>query len=412
MSGRAAPLPLIVLAASARALAECLRRADLPANGAPLLAVDAFGDDDLRAVVAGWQQLPLADFSSPDRVEAALGSVLQGSVLQSAGPATPPRADVLLGGGFDGAVEVLRALSVHYRLLNATPEAWLAARDPLLFTRLGIAAPETCLEPPGDMRGWLRKTTRSSAGMGVRTAASVAQGPLADRGTGAVYWQRRVQGTPVSLLFCAHAGGVVPAGINRQWCSPAPQMPFRFGGVAGGLDPGPEVRAMLLDAAARITAATGLRGLCSLDAVIDRHGSAQALEVNPRPGASSELYDRAAPGLMNLHRAAVRGESLPDWTPPRGSRALAVVYADVALRAGVRPVAASDWREGVTAKVGEPLCTVHAAGADAGTSQRRAAATAGRVRRCARAFATSSALSVAPASPVAPDSKDFFTMPL
>lgn len=381
--------PLVILAASARALAECLRRAGLPSGGAPLLAVDAFGDDDLMAVVDGWHPLALANLCEPQRVLAAVGAVLQvrgaarrpgrsdrhGGQDPAMSAVCSSPAAVLLGGGFDGAPAVLDALSQRHRLLNASPATWLAAREPLLFDRLGIAAPETRLDRPADLRGWLRKTVGSSAGLGVGIAAAEAAAGVR------VVWQRRVAGTPASLLFCAHADGILPIGFNRQWCSPTPDLPFRFGGVASCFDPGETARVQMLDAAARVTAETGLRGLCSLDVVVDPHGDAFALELNPRPTASVELYDRDAPGLLRLHLAAVAGETLPDWRPSAGGRAIAIVHASARLRLAEPPPAVADWHRGAEVGVGDPLCTVHATGPDATVAMRRARSSAGRLLR-------------------------------
>jgi len=375
MTGAADATPLVILAASARALAECLRRAGLPGEGRPLLAVDAFGDDDLMAAVDGWRHIALDELSQPARVQAVLGAF--------------PGAEVLIGGGFDGAFDVLRTLAADHRLLNAPPDTWRAARDPLLFARLDIDAPETRLQPPADPRGWLCKRRRSSAGLGVRRASDVAVLEPA-QGDGGLYWQRRIVGTPVSLLFCAHASGVVSVGINLQWCSPAPGLPFRFGGIASGFDPGEGPRAVLMAAAEWISVATGLRGLCSLDAVIDRRGRVHALEVNPRPTASVELYDRESPGLMALHRAAVLGHPLPTWAPAPVSRALALVRAPVGVRAGGPPRGCSDWRDGAVVDAGDPLCTVHAEAVDAQTAMHRARCAAASLRRRLRGDAAGS----------------------
>jgi len=380
---------LVVVAASARGLAEWLRRAGWPDRGAPLLAVDAFGDEDLLAAVDGWRQLSLPDLRRPQRVVAAVEALLARQAALG-GLRTPPagaadhQVDVLLGGGFDGAAAVLHGLADRYRVLNTSPQSWAAARDPLLFTRLGILTPETRVSPPPSPVGWLRKDADGSAGLAVSAAAAPPQSPVAAaRPRGSAYWQRRSVGVPVSLLFCAHAGGVLPVGVNRQWCSPAPGLPFRFGGVASGFEPAPArgdaVRAQLLDAAVRVTAATGLRGLASLDAMLDRSGQVHALELNPRPTASVELYDREAPGLLRLHIAAVLGQALPQWVAPSGSRALAVVYARHLRVAGPRPGSASDWRCGATVAAGAPLCTVHAAAADALAAMRRARAAARRL---------------------------------
>jgi hypothetical protein len=381
---------LVLVAASARALAECLRRTGLPDRGTPLLAVDAFGDEDLLAAVDGWRQLPLPDLRRPQRVVATVEALLASHAALS-GPRTPPavaagcRVDVLLGGGFDGSAAVLRRLADRYRVLNTSPHSWAAARDPLLFMRLGIRTPETRVSPPTSPFGWLRKDANGSAGLAVSAAAVPPLQPpvAAARPRGSLYWQRRSVGVPVSLLFCAHAGGVLPVGVNRQWCSPAPGLPFRFGGVASGFEPGPAygdaVCTQLLAAADRLTAATGLRGLASLDAMLDRDGQVDALELNPRPTASVELYDRDAPGLLRLHIAAVLGQALPQWFAPSGSRALAVVYARHLVVAGPRPESACDWRCGAMVAGGAPLCTVHAAGDDALATMRRVRAAARRL---------------------------------
>ena len=366
MTGAADATPLVILAASARALAECLRRAGLPGEGRPLLAVDAFGDDDLMAAVDGWRHIALGELSQPARVHAVLGAF--------------PGAEVLIGGGFDGAFDVLRTLAADHRLLNAPPDTWRAARDPLLFARLGIEAPDTRSQPPADRRGWLCKRRDGSAGLGVRRGLDVPARDLAE-GDAGFYWQRRIVGTPVSLLFCVHAGGTVGIGINRQWCSPAPGLPFCFGGIASGFDAGASASAALVDMAQRISVATGLRGLCSLDAVIDRQGRVHALEVNPRPTASVELYDRESPGLMALHRAAVLGHPLPPWAPAPVSRALALVRAPVGVRAGRPPRGCSDWRDGAVVDAGDPLCTVHAEAVDAQAAMHRARCAAASLRR-------------------------------
>lgn len=390
---------LVVVAASARALTECLRRAGLPDHGAPLLAVDAFGDDDLLAAVDGWQHLSLPDLRRPRRVVAAVAAVLAAHTAGrpsglSHADLPGPGVSVLLGGGFDGAAGVLRALAGRYRLLNTSPKSWAAARDPMLLVRLGVRTPETRLAPPAVLRGWLRKDAGGSAGLALSTAAGWGDAQPG-RGTTptALYWQRRIVGTPVSLLFCAHAGGVLAIGTNRQWCSPCLGLPFRFGGVASRFEPGPlrrdALHTQLLAAAAQVTAATGLRGLASLDAMLDREGRVHALELNPRPTASVELYDRDSPGLLRLHIAAVLGQALPQWVAPSGSRALAVVYARHRMTAGLRPAAASDWRCGAPVAAGAPLCTVHAAAEDALAAMRRARATARRLAAAGSpAFAT------------------------
>ena len=349
---------LVVVGASVRALAECAGRVGWRTPRSPLLAVDAFGDDDTRAVTDAWQHLPLSDLARPARVLRAIAQVLDQTAAARTGD---DPMQVLLGGGFDGRPDVIEAIASRYALLNNLPPVWRAARAPMLFVDAGIPTPETRLSCPARLSGWLCKRPEGSAGIGVRLAD--VDGPI---------WQRRVAGRPASLLFCAHRDGVLALGFNRQWCSPTPGLPFRWGGVASRADFGSAIEREVLAWATRLAGQLGLRGLNSLDFVVGRDGQPWALEINPRPSASVELYDRDAPGLLALHRAAVRGEPLPNWQAPVGSRALAVVYAERPLRTAARPAAASDWRCGARIRPGAPLCSIHAVAPTAELAARRA----------------------------------------
>lgn len=344
------PTPVVVLAASARALAECTLR-----SGWQVHAVDAFGDVDTRAASRRWQHLPLDRFCDPQQVLEAIAAVV-GLDSSSA---------LLLGGGFDGHPQVIAALAERYRLLGNGPSVWQAARDDAVFDRLGIPAPEWRREAPESMAGWLLKDRARAAGYGVWPACAThpVRQPL---------WQRRVRGWPGSLVFVAHAGGVVPVGFNRQWCSPAPGLPYRFGGVAAAWRWGAAIERMVIDWAMVLVASLGLRGVCGLDFIVDAAGRPWALEINPRPTASLELYDRAAPGVVALHVAAVTGGVLPAWQPAAGSAALAVVYARRTLQTPAEPPAAArDWPGKATVAAGEPVCTWHAWAADAPSALRR-----------------------------------------
>ena len=111
--------------------------------------------------------------------------------------------------------------------------------------------------------------------------------------------------------------------------------------------------------------AFGLRGLNSADLLTHEHGFF-LLEINPRPGATLDLYPSWR--LFALHVAACNGR-LPA-SPPRetGATASAIVYArvSVTLAAGFDwPVWTSDRQApGVVVRPGEPLCSVQAAADD------------------------------------------------
>jgi predicted ATP-grasp superfamily ATP-dependent carboligase len=129
-------------------------------------------------------------------------------------------------------------------------------------------------------------------------------------------------------------------------------------------------------AARRLTAAVGLVGLNSADFLVNGEDCV-LLEVNPRPGATLDLYG----DVFHRHVEAVRGSlGYGSATPPAG--AVAVVYCrrPVVLREDFAwPDWAADRQPGAApAAKGAPLCTVLAEAPDAPAAQalarRRAAA--------------------------------------
>jgi uncharacterized protein len=92
----------------------------------------------------------------------------------------------------------------------------------------------------------------------------------------------------------------------------------------------------------------------------------QLLEVNPRPGATFDLFEPEGDSLFALHVDACRG-ILPTSAPSyRGAMAGAIVYAkrDIAV------VPALDWPEwtadrppaGTRIEIEQPVCSVFARG--------------------------------------------------
>jgi predicted ATP-grasp superfamily ATP-dependent carboligase len=106
------------------------------------------------------------------------------------------------------------------------------------------------------------------------------------------------------------------------------------------------------------------------------------LEINPRPGATLNLFDEDADPLLTRHLAALADISLP---PPRcrSPNASEIVYTD-----GSFTVSALEWpnwaadrpRPGTRISRGSPICTVIAAGRDVATAKATAGARAKRIR--------------------------------
>jgi uncharacterized protein len=214
--------------------------------------------------------------------------------------------------------------------------------------------------PPAGGADWLAKRAGGAGGAHVRPAAGGAL-PPAEPGR---YFQRRAPGHAVSALVAGDgAGGAVVLGFSGQWCDPAPGRPFRYGGAAAPADLPAGVAGSLGGAAARVAAAGGLRGLGSVDALVEG-GAFSVLELNLRPGASLDAYERACEvSLFAIHARACR-EGVAGLAPLRPARAAAscVVWAPerLVVPEGFRwPGWSADrGAAGTVVPAGGPVCTV------------------------------------------------------
>ncbi len=177
-------------------------------------------------------------------------------------------------------------------------------------------------------------------------------------------------------------------GFSTQWSSPAPQRPFRYGGAARPAELAPEIADALAAAVQRLAALVPLVGLNSVDFLVEAPAF-HLVEINPRPGATIDIFELQANGsLFALHVAACRG-TLPAKTPCcEGAAAGAIVYAadDIAAMPSCdwpdwtadRPIAGSS----ISAQ--SPFCTVFASATTAAQAKelvdRRSQAILARLR--------------------------------
>jgi len=377
--------PILVAALSGRALAASARRA-----GFRPLALDLFGDCDTLCLAPGSERVAgdLARGFDPG----ALIAAVERSVRAFGGDL----AGLAYGAGFEDRPALLAALAERVQLVGNSAASVAAVKDPRRFfgtlAELAIDHPETRIVRPGTGVGWLAKRIGASGGGHVRPTA---QAP----GDGATYFQRRVSGRAVGVSFLADGREAQIVGCAEQWSSTGAEgAAFRYGGA---VQPA-RLPAGAAEACARAIRALvprfALRGLNSADFLV-REDGVDLIEINPRPGASLDLFDRAAGRqLFARHVEACEGRLGPE-VPPAAAAAAGVVYAETALAI---PAGLSwpDWaadipQPGSTIEPGAPLCTVRAEAAEAETAR---AAVAARGRAILRSLAER-----APAAPaVAP----------
>jgi predicted ATP-grasp superfamily ATP-dependent carboligase len=360
-------MPILVVALSARALALAAHRA-----GAAITAADFFGDLDTRAL-APW-------ISLPGDLERGIDRARLPEIRSAAGGI----AGIVYGAGFEQDPGLLHDLSAMAPLIGNPPDTVALVKDPWSFAallkRLGLPHPAISRIPRYD-GDWLMKQPGGSGGTHIRSASAGA--PSGDAGH---YFQARAAGSPVSALFAANGRHARVLGFSAQWTAPARNAPFRFGGCAGPLALPPKLAGAINEACDALVETTGLVGLNSLDMLID--GEAWTiLEVNPRPGATIDIFDGLGGlSLWEVHCRAAAGE-LPPLPPrqPRRPRAAATVYADRERQvpAGLRW---GRWTADIPAPLtafpaGAPVCTVMAQGNDIDAARSLALRRAGMVLR-------------------------------
>jgi uncharacterized protein len=337
---------VLIAAVSGRALAASARR-----GGYVPLVADFFADQDTVALAHAHVRLKtdLARGMDADELLDALEALA----------ASKRPAGTVCGTGFEDRPELLARVAQRWGLLGNSPETVARMKDPLAFAALcaecGIPHPQTSLIRPADPAGWLAKRRGGAGGTHVTTAAnSAADGKPA-------YFQRRVDGTPVSALVLAAGHRVMVLGFSSQWPAPLPDCPFRYGGAVRPAVLPAAMADALTDAVQRLAAAVPLVGLNSVDFLLDADAF-WLLEINPRPGATLDIFEPAETSLFALHMAASRG-LLPSRPPTlAGAAAAAIAYAPHDLAS----VPAMDWPDwtadrqnaGTAVQAGQPVCTV------------------------------------------------------
>jgi len=300
---------LVILGASVRALAESAARA-----GWDVYAADLFCDLDLQAVATA--AVPVANGIS----DAATGYPWS---LIAAAAGFPPSAAWCYTGAVENHPDLIDTVTRVRPLAGNPSDVIRPLRDPVQLAAAaraaGLSFPETVSSPGGvPLDGtWLVKPLAGAGGRGIRRwTRAVADDHAMQHATvenQLHIWQRYTPGTPLSASFCFTQGATRLLGVSRQligepWCHAGP---FAWCGAvtmhtAGGQSPDDD---RLVAPLARLGEVLAARfrpvGLVGVDLVVDADGRITVIEVNPRPTASMELFERSGAGsIAGSHLAA------------------------------------------------------------------------------------------------------------
>lgn len=353
---------IVVAALSARLMAQASAR-----DGFDVVALDLFGDADTRAAASRWMSLgdPASLAIDDSRALAALRELAgYGRV-----------SGWVAGSGFEGRPGLLAEAAALLPLVGSPARAVRRVRDPAEFfgflSSVGIYHPPVRLGAlartlPEDGKPWLVKDATGCGGWQVRHATPGDLAGLA----GHHYLQQEACGVPMSATFIANGHEAVILGFNELTVRRFGTRPFVFCGAVGPVRLAAVAASQALEAVRALTAEFELRGLGSLDFMLEGDRVA-VLEVNPRPPASMALY---GDGLMAAHvQASLHGVLPAPRAWPDRVEGTEIVFARhggrideaMARRLSAWPDAHDLPRAGTQLEAGDPLCSLSASGADA-----------------------------------------------
>jgi predicted ATP-grasp superfamily ATP-dependent carboligase len=352
-------LDLLILGASARSAAFSAIRLGLQP-----VCVDLFADLDLASACP---VTPVELVEYPDAL-ADLAETLAPTAW-------------LYTGAIENRPDLVDRISRRHFLLGNSGSTLRAVRDPIALAsavrRGGLVAPEVRIDPEGlPVDGsWLIKPLASAAGRGIHPWSG-SPGAL-----GRVYFQERVDGLPMAVLYVADGSGTRCLGITRQFVG-RPGNRFAYRGSLGPWPVESEVQRKIEALGRTIAGSFGLVGLFGIDLILV-NGQPWPIEVNPRYTASVEVLEWATgTSLLLEHLRAFRWASpLSASITPQGIVGKAILHADRSFRwpsSGNPPIAVpSDFpaaadipRTGTNFRPGEPVLTVFARGDSPETCRR------------------------------------------
>jgi predicted ATP-grasp superfamily ATP-dependent carboligase len=356
---------LLIAAVSGRSLAAAAKRAGF----VPLVA-DFFADADTGRIAHACLKLD-------GEIKRGLKWKHVAPALEALAKQAPsPLLGLVYGSGFEDRVELLAKLAERWPLLGNDASTVERVKAPKSFfgalAHLGVPHPRTVTEPPPAEDGWLAKRQGRAGGSHIVASHVVTSQSVRHAVAGAnperrTYFQEKVQGRAVSALFVGNGDRARVLGFSEQWTAPTKAARWRYGGAVRPAELSSDLEEHMTDSVERVARTFELKGLGSADFLLSEgernEARALLLEINPRPGATLDVFDSEARPLIRLHLDAVLEHRLPDGqlNLPEASAA-AIVYA-------MEPVTVSrtmewpDWtadrpKWGECIDKNRPICTV------------------------------------------------------
>lgn len=269
---------------------------------------------------------------------------------------------VIYGSGFERHKQSLAYLQQNFIMLGNSFEVFSIIQNKIFFysrcDALKIPYPQTSNYPPDFDEDWLIKPKRGEGGLGISkyTHQSVVDHSLH-------YWQKTIAGKPLSVLFITDGVKFSIIGFQQQLNTTLGDNTCIFSGLIYQ----PKINSNIVQTVSlwlqKLVADFSLKGLNSLDFMLE-NDCCYALEVNPRPSASMQLYDHS---LLLAHIQSCSGEV---WNEEiavvDGYNAYQIVFAETDILIS-QTIQWPEWvmdipQAACFIHTGQPICSIIAGG--------------------------------------------------
>jgi len=349
----------LIISQSGRALAVSAKRAGIDTH-----VIDFFADED--TVESTLSNHSVTGFSGRSNSDALIDIVAEYTINN-------PDLRVVVGSGLEECPELLAQLEQRFSVIGNHSSTVKQVKDPTIFFKkleeLALPYPGylTYIDdmPEGD---FLIKTVGGAGGRHIRHYKKGMQ-LMPD-----CYLQALIKGNNYSATFLADGESFHVLGFNETWVCEE-NSDFTFAGAVTNVNLSKELCQQVTEAVRQLVASFNLKGLCSLDFIVEETGQYLILEINPRPTATFELYETQQ-GLFAQHLAVFNGKMInPELDPESGegqSRALWILYAGERIT-----IPSLEWPDWVTDRPklgkpiasGGPICTMCAVANSSGESK-------------------------------------------
>lgn len=271
---------------------------------------------------------------------------------------------LICGSGIEIFSPLLSQLPKNITYIGNTIDTIGKIKNPQQFFSLlsqhNLPYPITSFIPPKTDKNWLFKKELGFGGSHII--------PLDHRSSDKDgYFQHCIIGESGSVLFFSNGQNSQLVSINKQTVCNHKTTPFQLAAIETPFAISSKNLQLLQTAINIISQETNLRGLNSLDFIIDDNDQLFILEINPRPSASCELVNDE---LLFVHHLKACLGTLPKrtWTTSAHSAGLYYLYAPQTLTVPSN----MDWPQqshdlpsaGTLIERHQPICTLIISGID------------------------------------------------